>query len=114
MKNNPDIDASVYLQHISSTFRRFVLDTLLKLDGVENSQPIPISSTMSGVSKIPSFNEENVVSDVTPAKSGGSEALRILEGLKSRPKTYRGLSAPSLTTEEASNGVDNSSVSSSR
>jgi hypothetical protein len=58
-------------------------------------------------------------------KSGGSEALRILEGLKSRPKTYRGYSginpptatAMTVNTEhqEVYHGSsDNLSVTSSR
>lgn len=51
-------------------------------------------------------------------KGGGSEALRILEGLKSRPKTYRGYNAintPShIDTSLQDNSSDNNSLSSAR
>jgi hypothetical protein len=70
---------------------------------------------------VPSSTEQT--SDANKG-GGGSEALRILEGLKSRPKTYRGYATgvgPSVNAEhpaDANNtsvGVsDNMSISSSR
>ena len=33
ISDNPDIDVHAYLQRISSSFRKFVLDALTKLDG---------------------------------------------------------------------------------
>jgi hypothetical protein len=49
LKSNPEIDATVYLQHISSAFRRFVLDTLIKLG---TPSPPSLSSSTSPSSSL--------------------------------------------------------------
>jgi hypothetical protein len=101
---NPDIDVHQYLQRISSAFRKFVIDALSKLDdgakgglsiiGAPRSSILPIASEFHDAKIMidKSLSSEDAV--VAPLRnlsssigmmsdiSGGSEAMRIIEGLK--------------------------------
>lgn len=108
-KANPTVDVTEYLQKVSNVFRKFVLDTLKKLDSDSASSdsaaalPVAISrgidengSRMNGAPSVTSTTYSKPpalsVSVSTPGKylsvgsmSGdeeGVEAMRILDGLK--------------------------------
>ena len=76
IKSHPEIDVYEHLQKMSSAFRKFVLDALLKLDEVgesESNATVPSSPGVPPASiHIPSL------SGIT----GGNEAMRILADLK--------------------------------
>ena len=72
LKENPRLNVLQYLQHTSSTFRNFVVDTLSKLEN-DSTQT---TTTLS-------FNDTNESSSIqTEVRKDGTEALKILEGLK--------------------------------
>jgi hypothetical protein len=72
LKENPRVNVLQYLQHISSTFRNFVVDTLSKLETDSNQTTTTLS-----------FNDTNEISSIqTEVRKDGTEALKILEGLK--------------------------------
>ncbi len=93
IKKNPSLDVSLYLQRISSVFRKFVLDTLTKLD----QQGYPESSAEIMTTSVARHgNSENTTISAPTSKlvetnrgddimsgSEGFEAMRIIEGLKS-------------------------------
>lgn len=85
------------------------------VDASENTQQV--SSSGNKVDNIQtqintsSSSNSNLISPST--KSGGSEALRILEGLKSRPKTYRGYNVLNTPNPNESINQDNISDSNS-
>jgi len=100
IKENPDIDVHQYLQRISSAFRKFVLDALSKLDdgtalrasAEKARQRLSIGGEAGASASIPPPAPMPVssISDL----SGGSEAMRIIEGLR-RVKTE----APAFSSE---------------
>ena len=76
LKRIPGVNISTYLTHTSTTFRSFVLDTLAKMDSEANNTSIVDAGDISiGLVQSPAMKNED-----------GSEALRILEGLKSNSK----------------------------
>jgi hypothetical protein len=94
LQQHPGVEVAHYLHHTSSTFRHFVLDALAKLQldgGALNSSSV-LDPAGPGVQSPPVKNED------------GSEALRILEGLKSSSK--RSILASPLNE----NIIDRSSV----
>lgn len=89
---------------------------MILLDATENVQTIPSNNIIDSTN-------QNIVPSTAhlqspPMKTGGSEALRILEGLKSRPKTYRGYNALNTPAHIESGNqdstFDNNSLSSTR
>jgi hypothetical protein len=95
---NPALDFNVYLNQISSTFRRFVLDTLAQLDAGEIAEGDfsdenergeynqAVDTTLTDSSRKIS---DSAASGATQNKA--DEAMRILEGLKNRPSYYKQL-----------------------
>jgi len=95
-QQHPTLDVNQYLQRISSAFRRFVLDTLAKLDGEvvadENaaSSSAPSSSSSASASASASANSA-FPTDEQPGEKDGeatSEAFRILDTIKSHAKEH--------------------------
>mmetsp|Transcript_14415 Transcript_14415/g.21637 ORF Transcript_14415/g.21637 Transcript_14415/m.21637 type:complete len:2162 (-) Transcript_14415:214-6699(-) len=95
-KAHPEIVVAHYLRHLSSTFQNYVMDALAKLDdphqqsasdteGLVSELPAPPRKPVSAAVEPPSAPNSAAV----PAEGGASEALRILEGLKSRPRNIR-------------------------
>lgn len=66
LKKHPEINVNQYLQRISAAFRRFVLDTLSKLDTEADGGGISISKSSS---------------------IDGADAMKIIEGLKNKNRT---------------------------
>ena len=125
---NPDIDVHAYLQRISSAFRKFVLDALTKLDdgkalqlSAERAAARPTVITVPGnvvldgavSTTVPTNNETATFANSTSNGpnttnmssindvSGGSEAMRIIEGLRQK--------ASSSTTNSTENNDQPSS-----
>lgn len=113
-----DIDA--YLSRVSTTFRKFVLDTLVKLGIISQSimckvnqlivdsmeDTAPIASGRPPLKSSSSWNN-GLASPEVAAPSGGEEALRILENLK-RSKSFRSPAPATLTSsDDASTSTTN-------
>ena len=79
-KDYPEVDIAEYLQHTSSYFRNFVLDTLTKLES-GNGEDVHTSSMGTTTQRSPIVKTADGQVD-----GNGTEALRILEGLKSTSK----------------------------
>lgn len=84
-KQHPDLDINQYLQRISPVFRRFVLDTVSRFDeeclGIGGDEK---ENTISASGVAPA-------SAMTVNTESSSEAMRILEGIKSRTSALKPL-----------------------
>lgn len=75
LREHPELDVHQYLQRMSAAFRRFVLDTLAREDEGDGAAPQQggLGLGLGGDEK------EN-----TGSKPSGTEAMRILDGIRAR------------------------------
>jgi hypothetical protein len=108
-KQHPELDMNQYLQRVSPVFRRYVLDSLSKIDEQDSSaggaggdekenSTGAFEAPLDKTSSVPPSKQPSVVA---VSDSSSSEAMRILEGIKSRTSALKTL------------GGENSSSSSS-
>lgn len=62
IKNNPTLDVTLYLQRISSVFRKYVLDTLVRLDQQDTSAGVLANPTSSETEPNNIENKRTVIS----------------------------------------------------
>ncbi|CAE7784678.1 msps, partial [Symbiodinium microadriaticum] len=84
LKENPDADVAPYLQALSSAFRKFVIDTLAKLDGEGSARDGDPAASFRMVVDTSLGSPAQSATRAGEDGGDGSEALRILEGLKAK------------------------------
>ena len=104
IRANPSLDVSSYLQKVSNVFKKFVLETLQKLDASQDNN----ASSNSGVSMNVDENIGVAATTVPSKPAEGAEAMRILEGIKSKTSAEPRMSVSSAANWAAMQKVSDS------